>query len=130
MEQIIDKIWGYEKIIENNEKYCLKFLIFNHRWMNSWHMHFNKDETFYVTKGLFYLATYCNGETKDGLLYPGDSIRIKPKTIHRLCGLNFHNEVLEASTYFDDKDVERFKKGREVYGTEECDLHKKERYLK
>ena len=130
--ETVNKMWGKEEIIENNKKYCLKFLLFTCRWMNSWHFHYEKDETFYVQEGIFYVRTLNNEtlEAKEGLLYPGDSIRIKPKTFHRLCGLNYYNKIIEVSTSFKKNDVKRFEMGREVYGVEECELRKKERYLK
>ena len=129
--EIIDKMWGEEHIIENNDKYCLKFLIFNPRWRNSWHRHFRKDETFYVAAGKFHLIT-CKEHfnMEEGLLLPGDSIRIKPNTWHRLTGLAFHNKIIEVSTPFDDNDVERVQTGYEIYGTEECRLNETERYIK
>lgn len=127
----IEKIWGHEEIIENNDKYCLKFLIFDYRWRNSWHRHFKKDETFYVLEGEFHLITDDgNLNIKEGLLLPGDSIRIKPGTWHRLTGLKPYNKIIEVSTFFNDNDIERTQPGYEVYGVEECKLNKKERYIK
>ncbi|MHA2013355.1 MAG: hypothetical protein ACTSWG_13375 [Candidatus Helarchaeota archaeon] len=129
--EFITKVWGWEEILENNSKYCLKKLCFNYRWRNSWHRHFKKDETFYVIQGKFHLITLTDNEKfKEGLLIPGNVVRIQPKTWHRLTGLDFHNEVIEASTYFDETDIERVDKGYEIYGTEECKLNNKERYIK
>ena len=49
----IPKGWGKEIIIENNEMYCGKILVFNKGCKFSMHYHMNKDETWYVEEGEF-----------------------------------------------------------------------------
>ena len=49
----IKKGWGAELIIENNEMYCGKILVFNKGCKFSMHYHMNKDETWYVEEGEF-----------------------------------------------------------------------------
>lgn len=125
----VNKIWGKELIIENNIKYCLKFLIVNRGWMNSWHFHKYKDETFYVAEGRFYLKTMTD-DIKEGILETGDKIRIVPRTFHRICGLDYYNRIIEVSTYFDDNDVTRKEVGKKLSNLEILKLLAKERYSK
>ena len=49
----VPKGWGEELIIENNEMYCGKLLIFKKGCRFSMHYHLIKDETWYVDKGEF-----------------------------------------------------------------------------
>ena len=49
----IPKGWGHELIIENNELYCGKILVFNSGCRFSMHYHLLKDETWYVNSGEF-----------------------------------------------------------------------------
>ena len=49
----VPKGWGEELIIENNEMYCGKLLIFKAGCKFSMHYHMIKDETWYVDKGIF-----------------------------------------------------------------------------
>ena len=45
---IVDKVWGREEWIVNNEKYCGKKLILKKGYSCSMHHHKIKDETFYI----------------------------------------------------------------------------------
>ena len=58
----VPKGWGEELIIENNEKYCGKLLIFKKGCKFSMHYHLIKDETWYVDKGTF-LYRWIDTET-------------------------------------------------------------------
>ena len=49
----VPKGWGEEIIIENNELYCGKVLIFNKGCKFSMHYHMKKDECWYVEQGEF-----------------------------------------------------------------------------
>ena len=51
----VQKGWGYEKWIVNNEKYCGKLLYFNKGKKCSWHYHLKKEETFYIHSGKLHL---------------------------------------------------------------------------
>ena len=44
----IEKAWGYELIICNNDNYCGKLLVFKLGARFSMHYHMKKDETWYV----------------------------------------------------------------------------------
>ena len=50
----VDKIWGYEIWMVNNNKYCGKILHFNGNSKFSMHYHLIKDETWYVAIRKFY----------------------------------------------------------------------------
>jgi hypothetical protein len=60
----VPKGWGEELIIENNEKYCGKLLIFKAGCKFSMHYHMIKDETWYVDKGEF-IYKWIDTETAD-----------------------------------------------------------------
>ena len=49
--KIINKPWGYEKIIVHNSKYALKEIFMNKGTRSSLQSHNNKLETIYIIKG-------------------------------------------------------------------------------
>lgn len=101
LEGYVTKGWGYENIIITNELYCAKFLHFTKAGNKfSMHFHAEKDETWYVTKGLFKLRLIDTrtGNVSEVLLQKGDSIRIFPLTVHQLVSLEDNSEILEVST--------------------------------
>ena len=92
----IPKGWGEELIIENNEKYCGKLLIFKKGCKFSMHYHLIKDETWYVDSGKF---TYRwidteTAEVVEQVLTKGDIVRQRPGQPHQL-------EAIEAGTVFE-----------------------------
>lgn len=111
MIKIVDKVWGREEWLVNNELYCAKFLYLkiNHRC--SLHYHAKKDETFYVLEGVVYIETIKSknmGVDKQKLiLQKGDSIRIARGVTHRFTGLA-PSKILEVSTTHEDSDSYRF----------------------
>ena len=62
--KIVEKGWGYELWIINNEKYCGKSLFFNPNSKSSMHYHLKKEETWIVKSGKFILR-YINGENAE-----------------------------------------------------------------
>ena len=51
--KVVEKTWGKEIHIENNDMYCLKILMCNKdKWSSEgkWHYHKKKDEVFYPTE--------------------------------------------------------------------------------
>lgn len=97
----VEKGWGYEYIFATNDLYCGKLLHFTQA-KNKFSMHFHreKDETWYVQKGSFTLRLIDtnNGSIKERTLNFGDSIRIKPLTVHQLIALEDDSEIIEVST--------------------------------
>ena len=108
----VPKGWGEELIIENNELYCGKLLIFKKGCKFSMHYHMIKDETWYVDKGTF-LYRWIDTETADVIeqtLKPGDIVRQLPGQPHQLEALE-DGVVFEVSTQHFDSDSYRVFKG-------------------
>ena len=107
--EIVAKVWGYEKWLENNPKYCCKILSLNKGYQCSLHYHKEKDEMFLVTKGQVKLelakeVTY---------LRKGNFIRIPPGTVHRFYGVE-DSEILEVSTHHKEEDSYRLEESKRV----------------
>jgi quercetin dioxygenase-like cupin family protein len=108
----IPKGWGRELIIENNEKYCGKLLIFKKGCKFSMHYHMIKDETWYVNDGDF-IYRWIDVETADIIeqtLKRGDIVRQRPGQPHQLEALS-DGVVFEVSTQHFDTDSYRVWKG-------------------
>jgi mannose-6-phosphate isomerase-like protein (cupin superfamily) len=114
--KIVNKKWGYEKWIENNDLYCGKHLhVLPDKWC-SLHYHKIKKETFYVISGEMKLHYTKNMEID--LLYlnlldsitlkEGESFTIEPYTLHRFSSnLSIPCDFIEISTHHDDEDSYR-----------------------
>jgi len=108
----VPKGWGEELIIENNELYCGKLLIFKKGCKFSMHYHMIKDETWYVDKGIF-IYRWIDTETadlKEQTLTSGDIVRQQPGQPHQLEALE-DGVVFEVSTQHFDSDSYRVWKG-------------------
>ncbi len=108
----VAKGWGEEIIIENNELYCGKLLIFKQGCKFSMHYHMIKDETWYVDKGEF-TYRWINTETAEVVevhLKPGDVVRQRPGQPHQLEALT-DGTIFEVSTHHEDSDSYRVWKG-------------------
>lgn len=108
----VPKGWGEELIIENNEKYCGKLLIFKKDCKFSMHYHLIKDETWYVNEGEF-LYKWIDTETADvreHILKEGDVVRQRPGQPHQLIALT-DGVIFEVSTMHFDSDSYRVWKG-------------------
>ena len=108
----VPKGWGEELIIENNEMYCGKLLIFKEGCRFSMHYHLIKDETWYVNKGEFiyrWIDTE-SAETIEQKLKVGDVVRQRVGQPHQLIALT-DGEVFEVSTQHFDGDSYRVIKG-------------------
>jgi mannose-6-phosphate isomerase-like protein (cupin superfamily) len=109
---IVPKGWGEEIIIENNELYCGKILIFKQGCKFSMHYHMNKDETWWVEYGEF-LYRWIDTETADMnevKLEEGDVVRQRPGQPHQLEAIS-NGRVFEVSTHHEDTDSYRVIKG-------------------
>ena len=108
----VPKGWGEELIIENNELYCGKLLIFKAGCKFSMHYHMIKDETWYVDKGEF-IYKWIDTETADTIevnLKPGDIVRQRPGQPHQLIAIT-DGIIFEVSTHHEDSDSYRVWKG-------------------
>lgn len=95
----VKKTWGNEVVIENNDKYCCKFLNIKRRHKSSIHYHKIKDETFFVLKGKIILI-----HDKDiQVMSIGQYKRILPYEKHSFIGLE-DSQILEVSTHHLDSD--------------------------
>ena len=97
--KIIDKPWGYEELIELNDKYCLKKLFMKNNCRCSLQFHKKKIETIYVIEGKLTIEL----NKKVIKLNKGKSITINKKEIHRMSANNGDVTYLESSTpHLDD----------------------------
>lgn len=108
----VPKGWGEELIIENNEMYCGKLLIFKEGCKFSMHYHLIKDETWYVNEGEF-IYRWIDTETAEThkvKLKPGDVVRQRVGQPHQLMALT-DGVVFEVSSQHFDEDSYRVIKG-------------------
>tara|TARA_B100000519_G_C13978996_1_gene313658 strand:+ start:132 stop:503 length:372 start_codon:yes stop_codon:yes gene_type:complete len=108
----VKKGWGKEIIIENNDQYCGKLLIFNKGCRFSMHYHMLKDETWYVQEGhfLYKWIDVESGTTKENILHKGDVVRVLPGQPHQLTAYQA-GVIFEVSTQHFDSDSYRVYKG-------------------
>ena len=111
--EYVQKGWGYEKIIVNNDLYCGKILHFFKRKKCSWHYHLVKDETFYIQSGELEV-TYGN---KDEMLWAnkitlkaGDSFHVPVGMRHQMEAI-METDMYEFSTHDAPEDSIRVIKG-------------------
>ena len=108
----VSKGWGEEVIIENNELYCGKILIFKEGCKFSMHYHMNKDETWWVEYGEF-IYRWIDTETaemNEVKLEEGDVVRQRPGQPHQLEAIS-NGRIFEVSTHDEDSDSYRVMKG-------------------
>ena len=102
----VEKVWGHEEWIVNNDKYCGKKLFVRKGHRCSMHHHKVKDETFYCASGKVYLEMERDGVIEVRLLTPGDIQHIEIGLWHRYTALE-DSELLEFSTFHSDDDSYR-----------------------
>ena len=109
---IVPKGWGEELIIENNDMYCGKVLVFNSGCKFSMHYHMIKDETWYVEYGEF-IYRWIDTETAELheiILREGDVVRQRPGQPHQLEAIT-DGRIFEVSTHHENSDSYRIIKG-------------------
>ena len=108
----VPKGWGEELIIENNEMYCGKLLIFKKGCRFSMHYHLIKDETWYVDKGEFIYRWIDTDTTEinEQKLKVGDVVRQRVGQPHQIIALT-DGTIFEVSTQHFDEDSYRVIKG-------------------
>ncbi len=106
---ILPKVWGYEKWLENNERYCSKLLSLSRGYQSSLHYHKIKDETLIVTEG------HVRFELGDQIfhMWSGNFVRVPPGTPHRFTGME-NSLIIEVSTNHNEADVYRIEESRKV----------------
>ena len=100
----VEKVWGSELWIANNDLYCCKVLSVDLGYRCSYHMHKIKDETFYVLRGII-LMKHNNKEffmSKESL-----PLRIYPGEYHSFVAMSRNVKIIEGSTQHFDGDSYR-----------------------
>lgn len=112
--QVVEKGWGRELWIHNDDKYCGKVLVLQKGRQCSLHFHVKKHETFYVAKGLVQMELIAKDGTKTTLtMHAGDALEIPQGLIHRFTGLE-DSEIMEFSTEHFDEDSYRVETGSQL----------------
>lgn len=110
--KIVKKRWGFEIHFVNNDKYCLKYLVFFKRKKFSWHKHIGKQELWFCMWGS--LECVLNTENNENLDYfifkAGDKIEIMPNIEHQLMAIT-NSIIVEVSTTDYEEDSIRIEKG-------------------
>jgi mannose-6-phosphate isomerase-like protein (cupin superfamily) len=113
----VEKAWGQEVWLVNNDRYCAKLLHVNPGWQCSLHYHPIKKETFIVLDGGVGLdlgIPGCPGcPTQKSQLVAGESYTLEPNTPHRFWSYTDEPAViLEISSTHDDNDVVRIEESK------------------
>ena len=107
----VEKAWGHELWIHNDEEYCGKLLVFTKaRNRFSMHYHIQKKESWYVQEGRFQFnwLNVEDGKLEGKTLEKGDSVLIERGLPHQLIALEDNSIVFEVSTQHFDEDSYRF----------------------
>lgn len=110
----VEKKWGYELWIHNDEDYCGKLLVFPKKGSNfSMHYHLKKKETWYVQSGGFdfHWIDVENGKRMRKIIKEGDSVLIERGLPHQLVALENNSTIVEVSTEHFDEDSYRIYRG-------------------
>ena len=106
----VEKIWGYELWIHNDEDYCGKSLVFPKKGNYfSMHYHLKKKETWYVQSGSFQFnwIDVEDGQHDSRIIKVGDSVLINRGLPHQLISLEDNSTIFEVSTEHFDEDSYR-----------------------
>ena len=104
----VEKVWGDEYWITNDEQYCSKILILNPNHISSLHYHIEKCETFTVLAGVV-KVTHNDKVTS---YIRGESVLIPPEDEHRFEAVSSPVVILETSTHHDDDDTYRLEESK------------------
>ena len=106
--KIVDKVWGREEWLVNNDDFCGKKLIFNEGTKLSLHMHHEKHELFYLESGklIFRYHDYNEVLLKERLMLPGDMVYIPQCNFHSVEAL-VDSVIIEISSHHEDSDSYR-----------------------
>ena len=110
--EIVQKGWGHEVIIVNNDLYCGKILHFKKGGKFSMHFHLKKKESWYVSSGsfLFRWINTTNADIIEERLSIGDTITNEVGEPHQIVCLE-EGDIFEVSTQHFDSDSYRVAKG-------------------
>ena len=103
--KLVNKVWGTEYWLRNDEHYCMKLLGLMPKHRCSMHYHMEKTETFLLFHGMILMEI---DHEKPKIMNAGELIHIPPLTKHRFTGLVEPNSmILECSTFHEDSDSYR-----------------------
>lgn len=111
----VDKEWGYELIIHNDEKYCGKILFIKKGHCISLQFHKKKTETFYLQSGELLCKFSAEEdyispeEMKIVKMYSGNVKEIPAGFIHQVFAIE-DSTIIEFSTQHFDDDTYRISK--------------------
>ena len=104
----VEKSWGWEKWICNNELYCGKILFIEKDKHCSFHFHRVKSEVLFLQQGkmLFNYAESDSKIIKQIEMNSGDAYYVEPGFIHQMVALE-DCTIIETSTQHSDSDSYR-----------------------
>ena len=107
----VDKDWGYEIWMANNEKenYCGKILYIKFGHSTSMHLHKNKHETFYILEGSLDIEIICTVTTEKytKTVNEGEVFVLDRLIPHRLIPSGGDVKFVAISTFHEDSDSYR-----------------------
>ncbi len=112
--KVVQKGWGEEVWIHNDEEYCGKILRFFKAGNKfSLHYHIIKKESWYVSKGAFeYIyVDLVKGIEEKKIIEEGTCLTIDRQEPHQLIALEDMSEIFEVSTQHFDEDSYRLRIG-------------------
>lgn len=106
--QKVEKTWGHEIWMVNNNKYCGKILHFNQNVKFSMHYHLIKDETWYIQSGefIFRWIDTKTADIKEENLTVGKCVNIPIGLPHQLESLT-GGDIIEISSEHFEEDSHR-----------------------
>lgn len=112
LQGFVNKGWGSENIWATNDKYCGKLLKFNTNAKFSMHFHAQKEETWYVLDGIFFVRWIDTKTAEEHIEYlkPGDVWHNAPLVPHQLV-CQEAGTIIEVSTADSVEDNYRVAKG-------------------
>ena len=93
MVKTVEKPWGKEEWFADNEHYIGKLITIKNGHRLSKQYHRKKHETIYVLSGVLMMVT-----NDVHLISPGESVSIKPRSIHRFSAPSGDVVLIEVST--------------------------------
>ncbi len=105
----VEKVWGREEWLVNEDQYCAKYLYVNQGASCSMHLHPVKKETFICLSGDLSVEI-------DRIFYDltpdMKPVTILPSVPHQFFGRGLNNVLLEISTHHEDSDVVRLSESK------------------
>lgn len=108
----VEKTWGHELWIANNEEFCGKVLHIEKGCRTSLHHHVLKREFFYIIQGdVDILYIHPDGTREHLTMNQGDVLEIPRGVDHRLAAISGDADVMEVSSQHFDSDSFRVERG-------------------